>query len=506
MHKRSSIIFILLFASFLIFSEENYKDLFKDIPDSFLAEDLSADKPKENKTSNMDFKISLTGAHAFEFHIPVIKDNMNFDGYIKSPKIKNEFGIEAGFKNLLLVSHWQFDIILNEWGDIKKFLEMLPMENYVSWSPWKFRFAIGFQNFNWGVSDKINPTDNVNIKDIRHPYDFRKTPVFSVSASFFPFDFMSMEVLYIPFYLQLTTDTVTAQIEDAYPNANVSVKSSINPELFGIGGKLNFFFRYADFSFSYLTQIDPYFSLNLDFEKKSAGSDWYYSISKAELINRRLHHFGTDLKTTAGIFGIWTELCYSFAQDDFLMEYYNIRNHQFKYTLGFDFNYGPNSDFYFNFQYFGNINPFYYADFYKDYKNGDFDLNKDESYYKEFYYRKLTDPLALIREGFLQGVSLKMKWPVLSSLFTPSIDAVYTVPVIYDTNREIRYGTLYVNPEIDIMPLDSFHILVGSDLFFSWHKLDGKVSIDEENLTGFNYKNNNIYLVVKYKWGIDFKK
>jgi hypothetical protein len=383
---------------------------------------------------------------------------------------------------------------------------MLPMENYVSWSPWKLRFAIGFQNFNWGVADKINPTDNVNIKDIRHPYDFRKTPVFSVSAAFFPFNFMSMEVLYIPFYLQLTTDTVSAQIEDTYPGAKVSVKSSIAPDLFGIGGKVNFFFRHADFSFSYLTQIDPYFSLNLDLEKKGAGSEWYYSIYKAELVNRRLHHIGTDIKTTLGIFGIWTELCYSFAQDNFLMNYNNIRKHQFKYALGFDFNYGPDSNFYFNFQYFGNVNPFYYADFYKDYKNGDFKLNENENYYSEFYYRKTTDSLALIREGFLQGVSLKMNWPVFKSVLTPSIESVYTVPAIYNTDREARYGTLYINPEIDIMPLDSFHILIGSDLFFSWHKLDGKVSIDTEDLTGANYKNSNIYLVVKYKWGIDFRK
>lgn len=501
------IIIFLLFFNFLLFSQNEYKKLFNDLSDDIkTSQDLTNDKAKAKKLlSDMNFNISLVGNHSFEFHAPVTKDNFNFDGYIKSPKIKNDFGIEVSFKNLLLISHWQFDIILNEWGDINKFLELLPLENYISWSPWKFRFAIGFQNFNWGVGDKINPTDNVNVKDYRHPYNPRKIPSFSISAAFFPVKFLSMEILYIPFYLQLPSDTAYDEIENTYSDVNISVKSSINPEFFGVGGKINFFFRYVDFSFSYLTQIDPYYSLDLELEKEAEYSQNYYSIDKAELINRRIHNIGTDFKTTIGIFGIWFEVCYSITED-LLMELYNIRNHQLKYITGIDFNYGPNSDFYFNLQYFGYYNPMFYADFYKNYDDGEFELNKSESYYEKFYYRKFTDKLALIREGFLHGISLRMEWPVLNSLLTPSIETIYSIPMIYDTDREARYGNLYINPEFDIMPLDSFHIIIGADLFFSWHKIENKLDIDTENITGSNYKNNNIYLEVRYKWGIDFKK
>jgi hypothetical protein len=188
------------------------------------------------------------------------------------------------------------------------------------------------------------------------------------------------------------------------------------------------------------------------------------------------------------------------------MEHYHIRNHQLKFVTGFDFNYGPFSDFYFNLQYFGYYNPLFDANFYKDYDNGEFELNKSEGYYEEFYYRSLTDNLGLIREGFLHGIALRMEWPVLSNLLTPSIEITYSIPLLYDTDREARYGNLYFNPELDIMPLDSFHILIGADLFFSWHKLNDEYEIDEENITGTNYKNCNIYLEVRYKWGIDFKK
>ena len=499
------IIFILI--NLLLFSQDDYKDLFDDLTDDSTKEEItSSDKEiVKRPLADMNFNISLIGTHAFEFHVPVIKDNLDFDGYIKSPKIKNDFGIEVLFKNLTLISHWQFDIILNKWGDIQEFLEMLPLENYIAWSPWKLRFAIGFQNYNWGTGDKINPTDNVNLRDYRIPFNPRKIPVFSVSASIFPADFISIEALYIPFYLQISTDLATSKIEELYSDARVRAINSINPGFFGLGGKVNFYLRHADFSFSYLTQIDPYYSLDLYLEKKNKGSSSYYSIDKAVLVNGRLHNIGADFRTTAGIFGLWLEACYTISED-FFMDKDNIRNHQLKWVTGFDFNYGPDSAFYFNIQYFGYYNPLYYYNFYNDYENGDFELDRDESYYEKFYYRRVTDTLALVTEGFLHGLSLNMEWPVLNSLLTPRIKAIYSIPLIYDTNREARYGNLYINPEIDIMPLDSFHILIGSDLFFSWHKLKDKLDINTGNLFGSNYTSSNIYLEVRYKWGIDFKK
>ncbi len=505
--KKCIVITLILFINILLFAQTNYRDLFEDLTnDNNSTEDATKDTSKAKRIfDDMHFNIALIGEHAFEFRVPVIEDNMNFDGYIKSPKIKNDFGIEVSFKNLVLISHWQFDIILNEWGDIKKFLELLPLENYIAWSPWKFRLAIGFQNFNWGVGDKINPTDNVNVKDYRHPYNPRKIPSFSISAAFFPAKFISMEVLYIPFYLQLPSDFAYDKIEDSYKDAEIIIKSSIDPAYFSIGGKLNFFLRYADFSFSYLTQVEPYYSMDLDLKKTTEYDQTYYTIDSLELLNRRIHNIGADFKTTVGIFGIWLELCYSISED-ILMDRVDIRNHQLSYVAGFDFNYGPDSDFYFNFQYFGYYNPLFYTDYYNDYDNGEFELNKSENYYNEFYYRTLTDSLALIREGLLHGVSLRMEWSILNDLLTPSFETVYSIPIIYDTNREARYGNLYFNPQIDIMPLDSFHILLGADLFFSWNKLKNKLRIDEENITGSNYINSSVYLEVRYKWGIDFKK
>lgn len=499
------IIIIILSVSISLFPETGYEDLFND-----LTGDTTKDKTvKENNNfiPDIGFTLSLSGDHSVDFHIPVIKDNINFDTYFKAPKLKNDLGVEVSVKNLKLVSHWELDLILNKWGDWNNLLEVTPLENYISWSPWKFIFKAGFQEYSWGKADGLNPTDNINARDYRQPIDPRKLPVFSGYAAFFPVDFFSMEIVYIPFFQKDKSPVdMTEMVEDIFPGTDVNIKDTeFKPEYFGLGGKINFYFRYADFSFSYLTKVDPYYSVDIELGKNSIPGNTYYSVDSLDLINRRLHYFGADFKTNIGIFGIWAEICYTLT-DDYLMNRDDIRNHQFQWITGFDFNYGPGSNFYFSFQYYGILNPDFYYDFYNDYENGDPEYNKDKEYYKTYYYRSITDSLAGVREGLLQGIIFEMKWPVINALLTPSIVVMYSIPLIYDTNREARYGSLYLNPELDIKPVDSFHIIIGADLFYSWRKLENKLDIDYDDMIGSNYKNTSIYLEIKYKWRFDLHK
>ena len=94
-------------------------------------------------------------------------------------------------------------------------------------------------------------------------------------------------------------------------------------------------------------------------------------------------------------------------------------------------------------------------------------MNKNKEYYKEYYYRTIVDLLGGVKEGLIQGVAFDMRWPVLNNKLTPSIKIVYSIPLVYDTNREARYGSLYLNPKLDIMPFETFNIIIGSELFFA---------------------------------------
>ena len=100
-----------------------------------------------------------------------------------------------------------------------------------------------------------------------------------------------------------------------------------------------------------------------------------------------------------------------------------------------------------------------------------------------------------------------MECPLLNSLLNPKITIVYLIPLVYDYEHEIRYGALAIRPELDIMPIDSFHIVIGADLFFSWHKVEGEnVDINYNDTFGAFHNDSNIFIEVRYKWDFTWKK
>jgi len=133
----------------------------------------------------------------------------------------------------------------------------------------------------------------------------------------------------------------------------------------------------------------------------------------------------------------------------------------------------------------------------------------DETYMQNYYERAMVNNVGRDTEGLLQGVTCNVKYEIADALFTPQITAVYAKPYQYDDTNETRYGSVVLNPELDIKPVDSFHILIGSDLYYSWHKLssDDKITLDTTTDSIGNYTpSNNIYLKVVYKWNADVKK
>ena len=119
MKKNRSCFFIMLFLFILAYSmnaEKKYDSLFDDIKS-----DKTTDK-STNAFLTPVFKLSLLGEHGFEFHIPVIKNHMDFKGNIKAPRFNNDLGIEVSYKTLSIVAHWQIDAKLNKFGHIDNVL------------------------------------------------------------------------------------------------------------------------------------------------------------------------------------------------------------------------------------------------------------------------------------------------------------------------------------------------------------------------------------------------
>ena len=92
----------------------------------------------------------------------------------------------------------RFDLLLNDWDDWYHDLKTRPLENYISWSPWKFSFAVGFQEFDWGIAGGIDPADNIDPRDYTTGTDADKLSILAADIKYAPFDFMSLEAVYIP--------------------------------------------------------------------------------------------------------------------------------------------------------------------------------------------------------------------------------------------------------------------------------------------------------------------
>ena len=491
------IIFFLFISTYTINADEDYDSLFDDI------ESVETTDKSTNVFLTPVFQLSLLGEHGFEFHIPVIKDHIDFTGNIKAPRFSNDLGVKLTYKTLKLVTHWQIDAKLNEFGSIEDVMQVRPLENSITWSPWKFKMGAGFLYYTWGTADKSNPTDNLNPWDYSKGLNAQKLSVLSAFVNFYPVDFMSLELVYIPYeQSDIFPVDIANEIEEQFV-VNPDIKElDFDPTSFVIGGKINFFFRYVDFSFSYIYDIDPFYTPEIELKNLIV----FYNIKSIDLVKKRIHRFGTDIRTTIDRFGIWAEVCYSMTED-YLMSSYKLRNHKLAWAIGFDFNYGPNDDFYFNLEYIGEFRPDYYTNFYKDYDDGLPEMNKDEDYYDEYYSKSLVDYLGGETEGLLHGLSLRMEWPVLNSLLNPKITAVYLVPLLYDYDHEIRYGGFTIRPEFDIMPIDSFHIVIGADLFFSWYRPSGEeIHINYYDTFGVFHNDTNIFIEVKYKWGFDFRR
>jgi hypothetical protein len=78
----------------------------------------------------------------------------------------------------------------------------------------------------------------------------------------------------------------------------------------------------------------------------------------------------------------------------------------------------------------------------------------------------------------------------------------FSMPFNYDDSSGTRYGNLLLKPEIDFMPVDSFHITAGAILNYAWIKKAGEhVTLDTtQDSLGIYTPFNHFFVAVSYKW------
>ncbi|HBE03105.1 MAG: hypothetical protein A2096_09185 [Spirochaetes bacterium GWF1_41_5] len=300
-----------------LFPQEDYSSLFNESNTS-TADSAGArnDTDQHNSTGVLGFRLGLAGDHIAGFPLPLTRHNFNFTGEIRTPRFNNEMGIEVINNNLKIVSRWALDLYLSTNFSIKN---IKPLENFISWSPWKIKTGAGYQLFSWGCADGQNVIDTLNPRDYRLGLDAEKLPVLAAALNIYPADFFSAEAVYIPsagadknpyniedelpaelFYRQQVSELnlkLTAEIDySIIPvinqinplsinikkteiSVNSAAKNIILPknirydlpafpqETYTAGSRLNFYTPAADFSFTYINKPDPFYTPVIRMEK-----------------------------------------------------------------------------------------------------------------------------------------------------------------------------------------------------------------------------------------------
>lgn len=462
----------------------------------------SAEPTPAAEAAPPSFFLKAHGSHEFVFHQPAYDDLKDYRGEMKVPAFRNVFGLEARISSLKLVSDWQFDLLLNSTASAFDNVtpRLRPLENSLSWTPAgaNLKVTAGYQFFAWGVADQLNPTDNLNPRDYTQGLvNTPKIPVLAASVVWYPVEALSIEAVYVPveeqsrFPVDLATMTqanLGAYSEVTYRDLKLGSQSLV------VGGRVAYRGP-VDASVSYLYDHDTLYV--------AAVSGALYPVPNAQvsLTRPRLHRVGADLKGTAGPFGLWVESAAS-VPDQATTDTITQRHWWVDYVAGLDVSFGPSDKGYLNLQYTGTVVP--------DFSTSGFDAAQasNPSYGEDFYRRALVNSLGFQTARMWQGASLDLKAELFDGVFTPELRAVYLVPIGYDSSSLTHYGSLVLNPELDFMPVDSFHIKVGAHLAWSWVRNKGSsdVSLDFNDRIGMYTQFNNVYIKLAYRWDFESKK
>lgn len=183
------------------------------------------------------FDMKLFQKSVSEFFVPItgLPDDTFLTNSMRTPKIRNNFGIDINSGDIKFVSHWNGDVILG-YNNVTNLVNLYAGENYIAWNLPGLRLAVGNQVFAWGKADGMNPTAIINRFDYRNPADIKKLPTPSLLFSAYPAPWISIDAVYQPFKQEsLFPYTVSGEIPQTVFNKHMVNNFSLNISSFDIG-------------------------------------------------------------------------------------------------------------------------------------------------------------------------------------------------------------------------------------------------------------------------------
>ncbi len=443
----------------------------------------------------LDTGISLPSGWNDSLDYPAITTDMELD--------LNYQGSSAEMTGSLIFS---MDDLLQDRSFADK-LSITPGEIYLSLYLDNLDITLGYQRFAWGTADGINPTDNINPKDLSDLNNLASTdvsdlvmPVFAAGVTWYPVDFMAVEGVVLPVFTPPGLPDIASYLPEELSEmtVNFNYPDTALPS-FESGVRTIFYLSAMDFSFSYLYAWDDTPDIHVHagiVESSEYPGVTYGQPDSVDFNFNRVHIFGADFALPVGDIDLRGEAAYVLTSDVEGTDIY-VKNPYLHYVVeaGYIFD-KITTNLLFSQKIISNFKKI------SDYDYALTAVNQTSSFYEEGYTINFF-PLASDQRGpVMSTLMLVGSISLMNGYLEPSLICIYNFPDDYDDNASgTKLGSLMAAPSVTYQIADAFDIEAGARIFVSLME-DGSGSIVTDDLTPFGMADDldQFYLKMRYSY------
>ena len=386
------------------------------------------------------------------------------------PGLTNEMQLEASYSTAIGSLYGSVLFTVDELGAVGNQIEVLPGEIFISAFLGPLDVTLGRQIISWGTADGINPTDNINPRDLSNFLSPDKLPVNVVRLNVYPAYFMDIEAVFLPTHPEPQLPDLSGILPPELQGVTFDVSSPL-PELenFQAGARANFLLPGVDLSVSYLYAWDHLPDIgSVEITMQELMPTFFFGAPSGIIMeNNRIHVIGADFAWPVAGLDLRGETAF-FLTDDLDGSDPYVKNPWIHYVVGAG--YGFSNGFTANIQLSQKITLHYSK--VSDYgyvldPTNPASLNQPESYYADAYAAQFS-PLIGGQKGALQStVVVHGTQRLVDDTLELGLTGIYNFPETYDDFATTKYGDFMIRPAASYALGDAFDLDIGANLFFS---------------------------------------
>jgi hypothetical protein len=420
------------------------------------------------------------------------------------PGLTNEIQLEASYSTPVGSLYGSVLFTVDELGAVGNQLEVLPGEIFISAFLGPLDVTLGRQIISWGTADGINPTDNINPRDISNFLSPDKLPVSLLRLNAYPAYFMDIEAVFVPTYPEPKLPDLSGLLPSELEGVTFAVTSPA-PELesFQAGARANFLLPGVDLSVSYLYAWDHLPDIDsVAIAMQEVMSTVFFGVPSGITLGfNRIHVIGADFAWPVAAVDLRGEAAF-FLTDDLDGSDPYVKNPWIHYVVGAGYRFS--NGFTANIQLSQKITLHYSK--VSDYgyvldPTSPASLNRSESYYADAYAAQFS-PLISGQKGALQStVMVHGTQRLVDDTLELGLTGIYNFPETYDDFTMAKYGDFMIRPSASYAIGDAFDLDIGANLYFSLQESeDGGLKNDPFTTFGVLDGQDHFFVDITYSY------